>query len=301
MSNSTPIKNIRIGTLAPAGTNSVSYIEEIIPYGFESFAFSYSENFNGVDPEQLAEQVMPVVKKHDIEVSTISVYGDMLGDTEEAEETRRSFKRAIDCAKYFETDIVSGFTGRLPKSVPDCIERFKEVWTPLAEYAKDKGIRIAFENCMADGDWYNGGKYNLAINPDAWELMFDAIPMDNLGLQWEPCHQMVQGIDPIPQIREWAKRIFHIHGKDATIRKDILAKHGFMSPVKSMWHRTPGFGDSNWTDIISELRMINYNGNIDIEGWHDPVYCGDLEMTGQVAALNYLKRCRGENIVPNPA
>jgi hypothetical protein len=26
----------------------------------------------------------------------------------------------------------------------------------------------------------------------------------------------------------------------------------------------------------------------------------DLEMTGQVHALNYLKRCRGGDIVPNP-
>ena len=35
-------------------------------------------------------------------------------------------------------------------------------------------------------------------------------------------------------------------------------------------------------------------------GWHDPIYRGDLEMTGQVAGLNYLKRCRGGDFVPNP-
>lgn len=57
--------------------------------------------------------------------------------------------------------------------------------------------------------------------------------------------------------------------------------------------RTPGFGDSNWTDIISELRLAGYAGAIDIEGWHDPVYRDALEMTGQVHALNYLKDCRG--------
>jgi hypothetical protein len=42
-------------------------------------------------------------------------------------------------------------------------------------------------------------------------------------------------------------------------------------------------------------------GSIDIEGWHDPVYRGELEMTGQVAGLNYLKRCRAGDLVPNPA
>ena len=61
--------------------------------------------------------------------------------------------------------------------------------------------------------------------------------------------------------------------------------------------RTPGFGDSNWTDIISELRLAGYSGAIDIEGWHDPVYRDALEMTGQVHALNYLKNCRGGNYV----
>ena len=110
---------------------------------------------------------------------------------------------------------------------------------------------------------------------------------------------MTQLIDPLPQIRDWAKRIFHIHGKDATIRRDLLAKNGIWG--EWIWHRTPGFGDSNWTDLISELRKYNYEGNIDIEGWHDPVYRGELEMTGQVAGLNYLKRCRGEAFIPNPA
>ena len=57
--------------------------------------------------------------------------------------------------------------------------------------------------------------------------------------------------------------------------------------------RTPGFGDSNWTDVISELRLAGYHGSIDIEGWHDPVYRDALEMTGQVRALNYLKALPG--------
>ena len=149
------------------------------------------------------------------------------------------------------------------------------------------------------GNW-NTGNWNIAINPDAWELMFDAVPLDNIGLEWEPCHQMVQLIDPLPQIREWGKRFFHIHGKDATIRRDVIAKHGFLGREAACWHRTPGFGDSNWTDIISELRLASYRGNIDIEGWHDPVYRGDLEMTGQVAALNYLKKCRGDSFIANP-
>jgi len=53
------------------------------------------------------------------------------------------------------------------------------------------------------------------------------------------------------------------------------------------------------TNIISELRRGGYKGTIDIEGWHDPVYVDELEMTGQVHALKHLKSCRG-NYVANP-
>ena len=71
-------------------------------------------------------------------------------------------------------------------------------------------------------------------------------------------------------------------------------------PGSIVWHRTPGFGDTNWADLITILRMGGFVGSIDIEGWHGPVYRGELEMTGQVRALNYLKDCRGGSFVPNP-
>jgi sugar phosphate isomerase/epimerase len=111
---------------------------------------------------------------------------------------------------------------------------------------------------------------------------------------------MVKLIDPMPQLRKYVKKIFAVHGKDATVLWDVVREHGVRGPHQFAFHRTPGFGDSNWTDIISELRRGGFKGSIDIEGWHDPVYRAELEMTGQVAGLNYLKRCRGGSFVPNP-
>jgi hypothetical protein len=52
--------------------------------------------------------------------------------------------------------------------------------------------------------------------------------------------------------------------------------------------------------VISELRLGGYQGSTDIEGWHDPVYRDELEMTGQVRALNYLKERRDGALVINP-
>ena len=42
----------------------------------------------------------------------------------------------------------------------------------------------------------------------------------------------------------------------------------------------------------------NYPVTIDIEGWHDPVYRDELELTGQVHGLQYLKACRGGDLIP---
>jgi sugar phosphate isomerase/epimerase len=104
---------------------------------------------------------------------------------------------------------------------------------------------------------------------------------------------MVKLIDPMPQLRKYIKKIFCLHGKDATILWDVIREHGVRGPEQFAFHRTPGFGDT-------ELRRGGFTGSIDIEGWHDPVYRGELEMTGQVHGLNYLKKCRGGAFVPNP-
>ena len=131
-------------------------------------------------------------------------------------------------------------------------------------------------------------------------MIFNELPSDSLGLEWEPCHQMVSLIDPLPQLRQWVAKVFHLHGKDATVLHDVIGCRGIRGGEPYVYHRTPGFGDTDWTDLISILRQGGFRGSIDIEGWHDPVYRDELEMTGQVRALGYLKQCRGGPFVPNP-
>lgn len=290
---------LRIGTLVGGG-NADHVIPQIVKHGFESFNLTFWQTTGSTDLAEMAKRVRALADEHDFVVPAVSVFGNPLtGDGDNAD-TLASWERLIDNAHLFGADIVSGFTGRLTgQSIDDSIPKFKEVFGELTRRAADKGVRIAFENCDMGGTWATGD-WNIAHNPTAWELMFNAVPEDNIGLEWEPCHQMVSLIDPIPQLRKWVNKVFHVHGKDATIAWDIVKEHGVHSKQQFVWHRTPGFGDSNWTDIISILRQNGYKGSIDIEGWHDPVYKGELEMTGQVHALNYLKRCRGGDFVPNP-
>ncbi len=293
------MEKLRIGTMVGAET-ALDVIPQMLPYGFECFAMNFGASTKGMDLPELARKVKGLLEGKDVVISVVSVYGNPLDKTDEARETVASLERVIDNAHHFGADVVTGFAGRVVgKPIDASIPRFKEVFGPLAKRAADKGVRIAFENCDMGGDWPTGG-WNIAHDPTAWEMMFDAVPVDNLGLEWEPCHQMVKLMDPIPQLRKWVHRVFHLHGKDATIGWDVIREYGINGPKEFAWHRTPGFGDSNWADIITTIRQGGYEGTIDIEGWHDPVYRGELEMMGQVHALNYLKRCRGGDFVPNP-
>jgi len=295
---SNPAKDIRIGTMINAtGGHAAARIAEIAGLGFESFEPFFWQTTHAQDLKELGKRCLDAIGNRDITISTLGMFGNPLEDQEMDRQTLQGWKDCIDNAVHFGATTVAGFTGRIRgKKLTDSLPRYKQVWTELSKRAADKGIKLAFENCAMDGNWASGD-WNIAHNPDAWELMFNETPQDNIGLEWEPCHQLVYLIDPLPQIRKWAHKFFHVHGKDATVRWEVVKEHGIFGKEKFVFMRTPGFGDSNWVDIISELRLAGYKGAIDIEGWHDPVYRDALEMTGQVRALTYLKNCRGGDFV----
>jgi len=276
-------------------------MKTILPHGFESFQLNFWQKLGDIPIPTLADEVNAVLSGSDAVIGALGIYGNPLEGKDIDRETVAAWETLIDNAHLFGTDVVAGFTGRInDKPLPESLPRFKEVFGELTKRAADKGVKIAFENCSMGGNWVSG-HWNIAHSPAAWELMFNEVPAPNIGLEWEPCHQMVALIDPMPQIRKWGSRIFHIHGKDATIRWDVIKESGIIGEAEFAYHRTPGFGDSDWTRIITELRLVGFKGSIDIEGWHDPIYRDDLEMTGQVHGLNYLKACRGgSTFIANP-
>ena len=287
-------EDIRIGTLAPMDKGA-AYLKQILPHGFESFSLTLWKEIGGVDFKRTAAEVLDVLGDKAV-ISSIGLFGNPLQD----EACARDIARCIDAAPLFKCDLFTGFAGALEgKPLPESLPVFKKVWGELARRAEDKGVRIAWENCDMGGTW-QAPRFNIAHAPTAWEMMFNAVPSPNLGLEWEPCHQLCSLVDPLPQLRKWAKKVFHVHGKDATVAWDVLRTSGLRGGQPWVWHRTPGFGDTNWTDVITILRQAGFKGSIDIEGWHDPIYCKELEMTGQVHGLRYLQNCRGGEFIPNP-
>ena len=174
----------------------------------------------------LADEVGAVLAGSGAIISALGIYGNPLEGDPAAQETIRGWEQLHRSRALFGTDLVCGFAGRLRgKPVPESLPRFKAVFGELVRRAADQGVRLAFENCWMGGTWQSGD-WNIALSPDAWELMFDALPAAHLGLEWEPCHQLCELIDPLPQLRTWVPKIFHVHGKDATVYWDVIRRHG---------------------------------------------------------------------------
>jgi len=273
---------ISIGLVVP-GTGAEETVAGAEPLGFESYEPVWRDTVSQGELDALR----PVLEGK--AVSALGVYGNTLTDPE----TLAGLGRAIASAGTFGTDLVCCFAGRLTgEPVPASIPRFREVFSDLAKKAADSGVRIALENCLQGGCWASGDR-NIAHGPAAWELLFDAVPAENLGLEWEPAHQLCQLAEPLPQLRKWAPKIFHLHGKDAFVRHEVVREMGVSGAVQFAEFRFPGFGDTDWAHIIAELRLAGFTGAIDIEGRHDKSFPPEHEMEGCVAALGYLKRCRG--------
>ncbi len=277
--------DIKIGTLIPAGM-AVHMIGQLNPKGFECYELDFGKRFGKeIRIKEFSGQILEALDGRSI--SAVALYGNTMFD----ENIRAGAEELIRNAYLFGCNRVCLFAGGDPsRSVPAQIADFKKVFLPLSRLAEDCGVRIGFENC---GDGWNGGSHNIAFCPEAWELMFDAVDSDALGLEWEPSHQMRRLVDPIPQLRKWAHKVVHVHGKDGMIAWDVLREHGLHPAHPFVWDRTPGFGDTNWAEVFTILLQAGFEGACDIEGYHDPVHYDDMEWTAQLTALDYLKRCRG--------
>lgn len=290
------MEQIRVGTCVP-GQYADSWAPHLAKSGFETLAICFHMQYYGIDIAEQGPVMKALAEENGVEITTLGYYCNPL----EREEHLRNLEKAIDCAHLYGAKTVSTFAGAYAgQPVDAAFARFGDVFRELSKRAADRGVRLAIENCPMGGTWQRATD-NIAINPRAWEAMFNEVPDEALGLEWEPAHQMIQLIDPIAQLRKWAKKVYHVHGKDATVDRQAVAEYGVL--CNTDWYapeRTPGFGDCDWRDIFYILHSNGYKGDICVEGYHDPIYSRDWEMTGQLHALNYLKWCRGGDFVPNP-
>lgn len=278
--------NMKIGTCI-RGNHIFEDLEHAINLGFDTVELYFNDTLGGIDLVELSERMKDVIGDSGVTVSGIGLYCNPLVSNKAQKELRY----CMENAHLFGTDFIGTFAGAVSgKSVDDSMPEFKKVFSELVKAAEDSNVRIGIENAHMYGHWY-GTTCNIGFCPRAWEMMFQEVDSDRLGLEWEPSHQIEQLIDPVQQLRDWLPKVFHVHGKDARLDRKGIEKYGIWFGMHYCDHRFPGKGDSDWKEIIDILQRGGYQGDITVEGYHDPVYCGDRELEGQRLALEYLRGC----------
>jgi sugar phosphate isomerase/epimerase len=236
------------------------------------------------DWKPLAEQVAAEARVRDIRISAIgALYANPL-DPRQTEPARAVFTRAIEVARHIGVKTVCGFAGArietevterggnpVYKPLENYLPQVLEFWEPLARFAADHGVRLAFEHCPQGPYHQPVMHYNIFGQVAMWERLFNATRCENLGLEWDPSHLICQLVDPVTNLRRFGSRVFHVHAKDASIDRRLLEEFGLCH-----WgvaeHRFPGLGQANWAEIVRALVAAGYDSDLNIEGFHDPVF-----------------------------
>src|SRR5919109_730605 len=135
------------------------------------------------------DEVRATLDRHGLTISALAYYPNNLHpDDAHREEVNAHLRKVIDAAQQLGVGIVGTFVGNdKDRPLPENLERFRRIWPPLVEYAGERGVQIAIENCpmIFSYDEWPGGT-NLAYAPHAWRAMFEAIPDAHFGLNLDP-------------------------------------------------------------------------------------------------------------------
>ena len=225
-----------------------------------------------------AAHVRDLVRIHGVQISALSYYPNPLDpDPDQRNRVVEHLKKVIQAAPKVGVKVVNTFIGRDPaQSVEANLMVLRHVWDPIVAVAKAAGVRIGIEHCpmlFSDDEW-PGGK-NVAISPEVWRHLFDLYPIETVGLNFDPSHLVWQFIDCGRAVREFGRRIVHVHAKDERINRERLYQVGVMGLG---WHtpKLPGLGDVDWPDFFAALTDVGYRGPVCIE-MEDKGYEGSLD------------------------
>lgn len=228
---------------------------------------------------------MGAIYERGLMLSAISVHNNPIHPEREiAERARREINDAVHLARLLEVPVVNGFSG-LPSGAagdarpnwvtcpwpPHFLEildyQWNEVaipyWSEATRFFADNGVRFALE--MHPGMLVYNVHTMLRLREAAGEA---------LGCNFDPSHLWWNGADPVAAIRRLDDAIFHVHGKDVMVDMmnvmfngcNDIQRYDFI-PQRSWTFRTIGYGHDlkAWKDIVSALRMIDYDYVVSIE------------------------------------
>lgn len=226
-----------------------------------------------------AADAIAQVRAAGVVISSLACYMDISDGDEAARAVNRAaLTRTVEMASANAIDVVCCMAGR-PAGALSREETITQIAAPFyrefAARAADLGVKLAMEN------WFATNIMHL----DHWRQIFEEVPAENFGLNFDPSHLLWQGIDYLKAVEAFKDRIFHVHAKDTEVLAHKLAWLGNQSGRGWWRYCIPGYGEINWGVFIARLRDNGYNGTLSIE--HEDRAVGREE--GFIQGIKYLK------------
>lgn len=276
---------MRLGFVANYSPETAAFAQDVGFTCLQLSAWPGSAIDPAVVPDSALKPITADLAARGLKVSALGYYPNLLDpDAARRAEGLAHLRAVMRRAAQMEVGIVGLHAGRNPElTIAQNLPAFADLFGPLAEEAQALGIRLAIENCpLMDRESLKA--VNLAISPEVWAEMFRLVPSPALGLEFDPAHLVWQGIDVEAAVREFGTRIFHVHGKDMEINQAMLARTGIYGQVfgqpyafgHGWWRaRLPGWGQIDWAGLITALRDVDYDGDVNIEH-EDDVFAKSL-------------------------
>ncbi|MBZ5202657.1 sugar phosphate isomerase/epimerase [Planomicrobium chinense] len=144
-------------------------------------------------------------------------------------------------------------------------EKLIPYWKEKNDLAESLNVKIGLE--------LHGG---FSVHTPATMLRLREACGPAIGANLDPSHMWWQGIDPVEAIKILGREnaIHHFHAKDTIIDQQNMNRNGLTDMTdysqmrdRSWYFRTVGFGhdQKTWADIISTLRLYDYDYVVSIE------------------------------------
>ena len=226
--------------------------------GIEGLEVVVSPKGGHIDVEKVltggAGDVLKIMNANGVRITSLAFYsGRILLEKTDQE----FFRKAVEACTDLDVDVLCCLAGMASpgKNKKETIRTdFKQVYSDLADFAADHGVRLAMENWFA----------TLLQGLDNFDLAFEMVPNKNLGLNFDPSHLVHQQIDYVQAVYHLGERIFHTHAKDTEI---VYHRMHYVGIYGGGWwrYRIPGRGQINWNAYISALKDVGYDYVLSIE------------------------------------
>jgi len=236
--------------IAWAGENDIDCLEVAVPAHLAPAAMSN---------EKTRAALSDKLRATGVTISSLAYYSSRIADPDPAVRSEHvdGLLGTIEVAAGLGVDTVCTLAGMpLPNKTKmrTIREDLPGIFEPVLDQAARRSVRVALEN------WFATNIQHL----EHFRAIFEVLPQENFGLNFDPSHLLWQGIDYLAAVQEFAPRIFHTHAKDVAIDDAALRRVGVLEG--GWWRYTiPGTGRIAWGEYLGKLRDVGFDGAISIE------------------------------------